>query len=111
MTRTQEIAQTIGHQIGGLNRLVVMTGAKQFVALSEVDEQLGGLKFKIGRGAKNAINTVIIKLMANDTYTVEAWTIRGVKATRKAEVADVYCDQLMDVFEEVTGFFLTMRAR
>ena len=105
------IAQTIAQQIGGLNRLVVMTGAKQFVALSEVDEQLGGLKFKVGRGANNAINTVIIKLMANDTYTVEGWTIRGVKATRKVEVSDVYCDNLMDVFENITGFYLTLNAR
>lgn len=111
MTNTQQIAQTIGQQIGGLNKVAVMTGAKDFVALSQVDEQLGGLKFRIGRGAKNAINTVMIKLMANDTYTVEFWTVRGVKATRKAVAELVYCEDLMDVFEAETGFYLTMRAR
>jgi uncharacterized protein with GYD domain len=111
MTRTQEIAQVIGQQIGGLNKLAIMTGAKDFVALSEVDEQLGGLKFRIGRGAKKAINTVMIKLMANDTYTVEFWTVRGVKATRKAVAEMVYCEDLMNVVEAETGFFLTLNAR
>jgi|SRR5579859_6927659 len=88
-------------QLGG-NRFIAMTGAKDFVAYKS------SLAFKLGGGAKNRINRVVIGLADNDTYimTFERFSIRNM--TRTSVVIDrrenVYADQLQAVFTDVTGF-------
>lgn len=91
---------------------MLMIGAKNLVALSSNDDGvLGGLKFQIGRGAKKKINVVEIKLMDNDTYNVRFLYIRGTTIKEISCFFGVYCDQLMDLFEDETGFYLTLKAR
>tara|TARA_R110000822_G_scaffold120633_4_gene254163 strand:- start:5038 stop:5352 length:315 start_codon:yes stop_codon:yes gene_type:complete len=96
-----QVAETILQQLGGTRRLSVMTGAKNYVALES------GVTFKLGRGAKDGITHVTVELDPSDTYTVRFSRVWGTKVTTKSELSDVYCDQLVELFESRTGFYLT----
>lgn len=64
-----------------------------------------------------------VELMWDDTYTVEFFrqtngkidmktgAYREPKHTVKARYDNVYCDQLMDTFEEATGLYVTLYPR
>ena len=123
----QEIAKTIIQQLGG-NKFVVMTGAKNFVAINN------GIKFNIGRNASRA-NLVKIILFGDDTYTMQFWRIgnsnpyitfmkyieKGMspeEAQKKAEKAKLneepkllkeynglFFDQLQEFFTEYTKLY------
>lgn len=105
MTRNQEIAQVILQQLGGMNKLAVMTGAKDFLAIEN------GVQFNIGKNAKG-VNKVIIKLTAQDLYDVEFGVVRRVKGVPTYKVLDktegAYCDMLKALFEKATGMYLTL---
>ena len=94
------IARNILDQLGGEGRLRAMTGARNFVALEN------GVAFKIGNGPKR-VNYVSITLNDSDTYSVKM--SRGTKVLQ--EFDEVYCEQLMDIFEEGTGLYLTFSPR
>tara|TARA_R110000796_G_scaffold41179_2_gene101936 strand:+ start:3605 stop:3919 length:315 start_codon:yes stop_codon:yes gene_type:complete len=100
-TNSQEIAQTIAQQLGGIRKLSMMVGAKNFVALES------GLTFKLGKGAKNGITHVTVKLEADDTYTVNFQRVWGHKVTEKGSFPGAYNDQLVSLFESTTGFYLS----
>lgn len=128
------VATEILRQLGG-NHFVVMTGAKNFVALED------GIKFTIGSNASKC-NLVKITLTAMDDYVVEFWkkgrvvnpyTIamnvwktfdhsdkdafnaeveRRVKKAQAAadpkllkSVSGVYCDTLQEVFTDYTKMY------
>ena len=116
----RQIAETIIGQIRATDRSALMAwGAKKFVALQEerlqfpgngiMEEkfQLGGLQFDMN-GAKIR-GRVLVRLMANDTYTVEVGKVSRTKnkelgcfvPTWKslALIEDVYCDNLMEVID------------
>ena len=63
--------------------------------------------FKMGRGAKNAINHVSIELNGLDLYNVKFSSVRGLKVTEKAALTDVFAEDLVATFERETGFFLS----
>ena len=63
MTRNQEIANTILSQFGG-HKFIVMTGAKNFVAIEN------GIRFNIGQNGSKA-NMVKVVLSGDDTYTMQ----------------------------------------
>ncbi|EEJ5117672.1 TPA: hypothetical protein N2G45_002874 [Salmonella enterica] len=103
MTRNKEIATTILNQLGG-NRFIVMTGARQFVAVEN------GLQLDLPRKAhfvKNGINRIVIRLNGSDLYDLTAMRI----VTRNSiptvstvsEHTDLYCDMLQDTFTDITG--------
>ena len=93
------VAQTILSQLGG-NRFMVMTGSK----VDNVTEN--SIRFKLGRGAKVTKFEVI--LTPADTYTVNLIKGTGVHCRlAKDPIHDVYCDNLVDVFERETGFYTT----
>jgi hypothetical protein len=102
MNRNQQIAQTILQQIGGQRRLVLMTGAKHFVAIES------GLQFKIGGGAKNGINCVRITLTPMDEYKVEFLRVRGMTCKTFSERGDAHAEDLSALFEKETGFTLAI---
>jgi hypothetical protein len=102
MNRNQEIAQTILSQIGGQRRLVLMTGAKHFVAIES------GLQFKIGGGAKGGINCVRITLTPMDEYKVEFLRLRGATCKTVAEHGEAHAEDLVTLFEKETGFTLAI---
>ena len=111
-----EIANTIIDQMGGYRRLSAMVGIKDHCALD------AGLQF--GFKGSRKINKVSIELNAMDTYNVKFFkipTLRsncGPKALDKyfekieicktpvAEFDNLYCDQLVDTFEQTTGLDL-----
>ena len=96
-----EVANTILQQLGG-NRFIVMTGAKQFVAIER------GLMFALpARLAKLGINRVRIELDPSDTYTMTTLKVnaRQGSAVNVQQESDVYCDKLEQVFEELTGVY------
>ena len=93
-----DIANTILQQMGGMRRLIMFTGAKNFVALPN------GVSFRIGN---RSINYVRITLNAKDLYDMEFALLRGGKMTNKKEYNDIYNDQLRPIFEEATGMYLS----
>ena len=95
-----EIAETILAQLGG-NQFRAMTGARHFVALD------AGLQFRLPNArTANGVQHVRIMLEPSDLYAVTFfrgdWTIIG------ESFDNIYCDQLADLFEDVTGLRTTL---
>ena len=99
------IAETIFSQLGGIRRLTLMTGAKNF-AFHAKDNGDVAASFRIGRNAAG-INHVEITLNGLDLYDVTFRRIHGTKVTVKSEVSSIYNDQLRAAFEDATGMFLS----
>ena len=98
MTDNATIAQIIFQQLGG-NRFKAMTGAHSFLATDK------GLQFKLpGKNfAKDGINFVTVSLDSMDTYDVRFYRLRGNKQTLISAHEMIYCDGLVDLFEDKTG--------
>jgi len=103
---TRAVAETILEQLGGVRRLQLMTGARDFVGGEAFGR--GFVQFKIGRGARDGINKVRIELDPSDTYTVKFYQTRGQGFRYAGEVPGVYCDTLVSVFEARTGLRLSL---
>ncbi len=99
---SQQIAQTMLQQLGGQKRLVMMTGAKNFMW----DGDTRTLSFKIGRNAKG-VNYVSITLR-NDLYDLKFGAVRAGAMKVKAEETGVYADMLTKMFEKHTGMYLKL---
>jgi hypothetical protein len=97
MNDTNSVAKTIQAQLGGA---LVMLGAKNLVALSD------SLQFNIQGSRKG--NKIVIRLAADDTYTVELWKIRVPDFKKVAEVDGVYVDALKRTITGLTGLFTTL---
>lgn len=91
-----QTATTIYRQVGKMAMLMI--GAKQFAASDD------SLVFKVGRNAKS-VNRLKITLDASDTYTVTAYSIRGIDIKQKGQMTGVYNDQLNSVIETLTGMY------
>ena len=94
------VAQTILAQLGG-RRFTVMTGAKLLVDLGN------GLQFKLPSTrdfVRDGINCVRVILEASDTYTVEFYKSSKLISTH----ADVYAENLRDVFTATTGLYTSL---
>ena len=85
-----EIPKTILSQLGGKS-FINATGAKNFVGTSD------SLRFQI---PNSNIKWVKVKLMLDDTYTMEFIDKNGVAQT---ELEEIYCDQLTSFFTAYTG--------
>lgn len=93
------VARIILQQLGGQGKLVVMTGANNFIAFSN------GVSFKLK--SKKA-NYVKITLNGNDLYDVQFQKLFGMKSKVVAEYNDLYFDQLIPIVEKETGMYLKM---
>jgi hypothetical protein len=91
------IAKVILEQLGGINKLVVMTGAYNFVKLPD------GVYFKI---KNRKVNYVKIRLNEKDLYDVIFGKIISGKVKTQSEHYDIYFDELKPVFETSTGMYL-----
>lgn len=100
MSNSKQVAATILNQLGG-KRFCLMTGAKQLMALEN------GMTCKIGRNGSNA-NYLKITVNSMDLYDMEFIRIHGGNMTTKKKVTDIYCDQLQDIFTEVTGLYTSL---
>lgn len=99
---SMEIANTILDQLGG-NRFQVMTGAASFTATGQ------GLSMLLPSSlTKNRIRGIRIELAGDDTYTISAYSIRGVDRRLADERTGVHCENLQSVFEDVTGLLCSL---
>ena len=99
-TDEMTIAKVILEQIGGIRKLVLMTGASNFVALKN------GVSFKI---KNRKVNFVKIILNGNDLYDMYFGKIISGKVKWVSEKMDIYNDQLVDIFESETGMYLKFK--
>ena len=101
--QTKQIAQTILQQLGGMGRLMAMIGAYHFTVLEEK-----GLSFKFKGSCK--FNYCKILLTPMDTYTVtfQKWNWKACSLQHETTFDDFYCDNLIPIFEETTGLFLSL---
>lgn len=97
MASDLSVARTILEQLGG-RRFIAMTGARCFVGARD------SLQFRIGAGARDGINSIRVVLDPTDTYTVEAYRVRGVDFELIAAESGVYADTLQETFTRLTGF-------
>lgn len=95
-----ETAATILSQFGGMRALSMIGGMCLY------DQKSITIPFKAK--STNKSNRLVIKLEADDTYTMEFWSCRGIKADKKESFDMVYCDQLQEVFESRTGLYLSL---
>lgn len=93
------VAKIILQQLGGQGKLVVMTGANNFVAFSN------GVSFKL---KSRKANYVKITLNGNDLYDIQFQKLFGMKSKVVAEYNDIYFDQLIPIVEKETGMYLKM---
>ena len=101
-----QIAATILQQLGGMSRLNIMIGAKNFIDIGN------GLKFKIGRNAER-VNLIDITLNGLDLYDVRLmnFSMRRDPAEMVQTISEadgVYWDQLRGVIERGTGMALSL---
>ena len=101
MTTMNEVASTILSQFGGMRALSMIGGMCLYDKTS--------ITVPFNAKSTNKSNRLVIKYAAaDDTYTMEFWSCRGIK-TRQIESFDmVYCDQLQEIFESKTGLYLSL---
>jgi len=94
-----QVANTIAEQMGGNRRLRAMLGA-QLTALNN------GLGIKWPNKKRSKGNYVEITLRGDDTYDMEFFNVST--RTRKSvkTYRGVYFDQLVEIFEKQTGWYL-----
>ena len=92
------VARTILAQLGG-NRFRAMTGSTDFVGSDN------SLAFRVRGRTKNRINKCRVTLNGKDLYDIEFYRYSPTRGTltEVASVADIYNDQLQDVFTQYTG--------
>lgn len=95
------VANTILEQMGG-RRMAMMIGAHSFVGSKN------SVSFRWKARGKDGINAIRIVLDPSDTYTVEFYSLRGMKRTPKYETSDVYAEALQPLFESKTGLALRL---
>lgn len=98
-TDDMTIAKTILQQLGGQGKLVMMTGAYNFVAIKN------GIAFKI---KNRKVNYIKIVLNGKDLYDVTFSKIFGTSIKTVSEHNDVYFDELIPLFEKQTGMYLKL---
>ena len=118
MNERNFVALTILQQLGG----------KQFLILTGTKATLDGscLRLKLVKN-KSGANRMDISLNSNDTYDISAYhylpykcsfnkktcefTERAEKTTLIEQIEDIYCDMLKDIFEQLTGLYITLFPR
>jgi len=94
-----EIAKTILQQLGGQGRLIMFTGANNFVALKN------GVTFKI---KNRKVNFIKITLNSLDLYDVYFYKLAAGNLKLISEHNDIYFDELIPLFEKQTGMYLSL---
>lgn len=98
------IAETIIRQLGG-NKFIAMTGSRNFLYLSE-----GGVQLDVGSNPCR-VSRCVVRLNADDLYTVTFYRGRGLKLRELATVDQLTFDQLPEVFTRHTGLLLSLTTR
>lgn len=102
MTDHKEIATTILNQLGGMSTLKALTGAHTFVIVNVADS---GVYFRIKN--RKGPNHIKILLTSKDLYDVTFGRVHGTSYKVLSEHEDIYADQLVPLFENETGMYLS----
>lgn len=107
---TLSIAQTILSQMGGINRLSITVGADKFghgtMKYDGFSQPYVQFKFKMNRKMNWCR---VIYEEGKDTYVMQFLQQRGIDPLKIVkEYKDVYCDDLIPLFEETTGLILRL---
>lgn len=110
------VAEIILSQLGG-NKFIAMTGSKNFVAAGNT------LRMTLAKNASKA-NRLYITLGSDDLYTMHffkytagGWRVNhkaGTVTEKKEKIEEVktfygvYCDQLQELFTEVTKLYTSL---
>lgn len=92
-----ETAKIILDQLGGQRKLVMFTGAYNFVAIKN------GVTFRI---KNRGVNFIQIVLNGKDLYDVTFSKFFKLSLKKVSEHKDVYFDELIPLFEKNTGMYL-----
>lgn len=101
-TKDSEIAKTILAQMGGMARLKAFIGAKNFCIVEK------GVTFRWSGKSKNKTNFLKITLNGLDLYDIEFGRIHAMKFTVIETLESIFFDNLVQIFEEQTGLYLTL---
>jgi len=101
------VADTILSQLGGGPRVNAFIGIKQLRALTNEAGECNGLGIKFAANAKKGANYCTITLSPKDTYDVKFFKLQGLVSTELSSFEDTYCDQLVELFENATGLYLS----
>lgn len=97
---SQTVANEILRQLGG-RMFIAMTGAKN------VTHDTNSIFMKIGKNSKG-VTHFRVTLDPNDTYTVEFFSYSKLNLKLKSSFSNVYCGQLVDIFEGSTGLYCSL---
>lgn len=107
----EQVVKTIIAQMGGYGRLKAMVGAKTFT-YSGLDNSVQ-MSFRFCGDRRHNVCRVRYN-GGSDDYTVCFERLTHKKGecspvfTNRQEFQGVYCDQLIPIFEEVTGLYLSL---
>lgn len=100
-----EIQKTIIAQLGG-NKMAAMIGLQSLGFYGD-----NTTTFKWAARGKRGINHLRVTLRPDDTYDMTFNHQTRFKETAKASYTGVYAEDLVRLFEETTGLYLTLFAR
>jgi REP element-mobilizing transposase RayT len=95
-------AIAISTQMGGAGIMKALLGIDAY-RIIETGE--GGLAFKFK--GNRSINYCEVKLMPNDTYTINFRRVTAKQSYHIKTFDYVHCDQLKTLFEKTTGLYLS----
>lgn len=102
LVESDAVGKTILQQMGGPGRLAAMLGVKHFAWLPN------GVQFKWPNKERAKGNAVRITLRPDDTYDMEFITVSGTSMKPVKKYEGVYNDQLIELFEKWTGWYLSI---
>lgn len=110
MTDPKVVSQTVIAQLGG-NLALSMIGATKVVYNQREDDVDVNVHFKAKARKVNGKSPNIVRITyvsASDLYEVTFVRIHGTTITELETLPNVFCDQLIPIFEETTGLYLTL---
>ena len=110
ISKASQIATEVLQQLGN-GRFKVMTGAKNFSALSTKQGVEGGLSFRLpgaGGFCKDGINYVAIELTPMDEYVMTFGRVRGSDYKVISMFRGIQVDTLRSTFTEATGLAVSL---
>jgi hypothetical protein len=96
------VANTILRQMGGLRKICLMTGARDFV----YDDN--SVQFRFPNRGKRINKCRVIYNYGTDLYIFELWYVSKKGAKLVFSLEDVYFDMLIPLFEKNTGLYLSL---
>ena len=101
-TALSPVAKTILDQMGGMRRLMMMIGARDFVYGPK------SISFRWPNKQRSKGNKLKVTLRGDDTYKVEFLNVAkyNVKVVKKHE--GIHAEDLVELFERQTGWYLRM---